>query len=343
MSRSVWIDIDNPPQVQYLLPFKAPFEARGFEVVVTARDYGITLELLRGRGIAHHAVGGEVVGGRVRKAGAALRRARTLGRLFGRSDRPDIVLTASRAAALAGRRFGTPTFTLIDYEHVDLKVPRVTGSYVLHPEAIGREVFEAKGFARDRLIGFVGLKEGITFSDVDLQAIAPFDLGPAATGAPRLLFRPPAERAHYYAGRATDLTTAMLEQLAARHDVQVVLAPRYDHQIAYVERLDWVQPPIVLRHPAPFAPLLLAIDAVMSSGGTMLREAAYLGIPAYSIFRSEIGAVDRYLETAGRLRIVEQAGELEQIAFEAAGPVAPVFAPGRELVDGLVDEMVARS
>ena len=51
MNPLVWIDIDNPPQVQYLLPFRRAFEERGFDVVVTARDYGITLELLRDRGV----------------------------------------------------------------------------------------------------------------------------------------------------------------------------------------------------------------------------------------------------------------------------------------------------
>ena len=55
-------------------------------------------------------------------------------------------MTASRAAALAGRRFGMPVFTFIDYEFVDLTVPRRTGSYVVFPDAIGAEVFEPKGF-----------------------------------------------------------------------------------------------------------------------------------------------------------------------------------------------------
>ena len=35
----VWIDIDNPPQVQYLSPFERAFARLGAEVVVTARDY----------------------------------------------------------------------------------------------------------------------------------------------------------------------------------------------------------------------------------------------------------------------------------------------------------------
>lgn len=37
----------------------------------------------------------------------------------------------------------------------------------------------------------------------------------------------------------------------------------------------------------------------------MNREAAALGVPAYSIFRGKIGAVDRYLAEKGRLTLIE--------------------------------------
>jgi predicted glycosyltransferase len=42
----------------------------------------------------------------------------------------------------------------------------------------------------------------------------------------------------------------------------------------------------------------------------MLREAAYLGIPAYSIFKSRMGGVDRWLERLGRVVIITSADEL---------------------------------
>ena len=50
----------------------------------------------------------------------------------------------------------------------------------------------------------------------------------------------------------------------------------------------------------PFVALLKSVDAVVCAGGTMLREAAYLGIPAYSIFQSRMGGVDLRLEQLGR-------------------------------------------
>lgn len=72
----VWIDIENPPQVQYLLPFRQAFVSVGVETVITARDYGSTLELLKAADAEAHTVwhegrkGKAEEGGRRRRAGA---------------------------------------------------------------------------------------------------------------------------------------------------------------------------------------------------------------------------------------------------------------------------------
>jgi len=52
-------------------------------------------------------------------------------------------------------------------------------------------------------------------------------------------------------------------------------------------------------------------DLVISGGGTMNREAAALGVPVYSIFRGQIGSVDKYLATSGRLVLIENVDELK--------------------------------
>src|SRR5205823_9549885 len=101
--------------------------------------------------------------------------------------------------------------------------------------------------------------------------------------------------------------------LAARADVRTVFAPRYARQRADVEALDWRVEPVVLTEPVPFVSLLKAVDLVVCSGGTMLREAAYLGVPAYTILRSEIGGVDRWLESIGRIGVLGSEADLERI------------------------------
>jgi hypothetical protein len=77
------------------------------------------------------------------------------------------------------------------------------------------------------------------------------------------------------------------------------------------------------------------VDAVISAGGTMLREAAYLGVPAYSIFQSRIGGVDRWLERVGRIKVLAGPEGLFQLDLERRGP--------RERLDsnpGLLDDLV---
>jgi hypothetical protein len=46
-------------------------------------------------------------------------------------------------------------------------------------------------------------------------------------------------------------------------------------------------------------------DLVISGGGTMLREAAALNVPAYSFFQGKTGAVDQYLSEIGKLTLLE--------------------------------------
>ncbi len=145
----IWIDIENPPQVQYLLPLRPAFEQLGAEVVVTARDYGNTFELLEQAGVPFSPIGASYGAAKWRKAAGLAGRTRQLVRHLRRTGRPDASVSASRAAAVAGRLLRHPSFVIIDYEHVFLGVQRLTRSYVLHPDVIEASAFRDKGI-RDR-------------------------------------------------------------------------------------------------------------------------------------------------------------------------------------------------
>lgn len=313
MSRPVWIDIENPPQVQYLAPFLQAFEQLGVPVSVTARDYGITLELLAERQIAHRLVGRHFGKGKARKAAGVLGRSARLV-AHARSTRPRAVLSASRSAAVASRVLGIPSYVIIDYEHVELGVFRRAGSTILFPEVIGAAAFERQGFARERLVPFSGIKEDLTFAWTDLDGVEPhrFD---ADERLVRVLLRPPAEESHYYVAESGRVARRLLDRLAAREDAVVVFSPRYPWQVEQLAGRTWANEPIVLERPVPFLALLKSVDAVISSGGTMLRESAYLGVPAYSIFQGTIGAVDRHLESDGRMVIVRTEEDLDRLVL----------------------------
>jgi hypothetical protein len=335
----VWIDIENPPQVQYLSPFKAAFEKKGNDVVVTARDQGMTLQLLEERGIEPVVQGAESPGSTVRKVANVVARGFRLYGRFARRERPDLLVAASRPAGLAAWSLRIPTFQFSDYEHSDLRVVRHTGAYFLHPDVIDSATLVAQGFRADRLVPFAGLKEAISFSGIDVWNTPTHRFpGLDRDDVAKLAFRPPSETAHYYASESRTLTLELLRALADREDVVVIYIPRYPSQLAYLDRATWKRAPYVLEGSVPFVPLLKALDAVVSSGGTMLREAAYLGIPAYSILRSGIGQVDRYLESIGRLTIIESADRLGEIR-----PRPPQLDPlpsAPDLVGDLVETML---
>ena len=337
----VWIDIENPPQVQYLLPFRAAFENAGADVVVTARDHTVTLDLLRTQQIDFHSVGTAFGRRKVQKVRGLLDRSRQLLSLFDELGRPRLLLAASRPAAVAARRLGIPSFVISDYEYASLVIYRLTGSYILHPEVIRADAFLRRGIRPDRLIAFSGLKEDITFSTIDIENCPAHDFG-IKEGDAKVLFRPPAEDSHYYKHGSGVLALALLDHLSQRDDVVVIFTPRQAWQTEYLKRFTWKNPPIDLSRPIPFVPLLKAVDAVVSSGGTMIREAAYLGIPAYSILRSRIGGLDRHLESLGRIRVVSSPEDFDEITFRNGSRRPPMTRNSRILPD-LVELMLERT
>lgn len=320
----VWVDIDNPPQTRYLLPLARRFEDVGHEVLVSARDYGDTLAILGRENVDVEPIGSSFGKGFARKLVGLGARARDL-REFARrqSGQIDFVLTGSRSATLAARTLKIPSFVIVDYEYVELSIFRLSGTNVVYPRLIDPVRFRRHGIPARRLLPFDGLKEDISFAGVDIDTVPPHDFGPS-NGTPRMLFRPPAEESHYYRRESGDLALELLRYLAD-HGVQVVFSPRFEWQIRYLDLVGgWEREPIVLREPISTIPLLKGVDAVISAGGTMLREAGYLGVPAFSIFRSRIGAVDHHLSSIGRLQILTTPQDFPRIGLSSRTPVEPL-------------------
>jgi uncharacterized protein len=338
----VWADIENDPQVQYLLPLVDACRRRGADTLVTARDYGATYELLAARGVNFVPVGSAY--GRSKSAKVLGLAGRTLAllRLLRAGRRPDVLVSASRAATAAARALGIPSFVISDYEHANLTLFRWARATILHPDAIEQAAYLDAGFAPERVKAFRGLKEDLTFAGVSLADVEPAELGGARDNRVRVLVRPPAEESHYFHERSRTLYLDALSQLARRDDAVIVLAPRYDRQQADLEALAPANPPIVLTRPLPFLSLLRAVDVVLCSGGTMLREAAYLGLPAYSLFGSELGAVDRHLAAIGRAVLVSSPDQLAGIRLEHSAGFTPL-AENPELASELASLLLGQA
>jgi predicted glycosyltransferase len=338
----VWVDVDNAPQVQYLVPLAQGFERSGADVVFTARDHGITLDLMRSRGLRFHAVGAAFSRSKISKAAGVLRRSASLRRLLSGAARPTLLVSASRSSAAAARGMHIPIFIVVDYEYVHLGIYRRLGATLLFPDVIDTDIFRRQGFPAAHLIPFRGIKEDITFADVIVEDIAPHHLTDANEQVVRVLFRPPAEESHYHREASSRISRQLLETLATDPRIVVLLSPRYEWQLEQAESLTWHNEPVLLREAVPFLTLFKAVDLVISAGGTMLREAAYLGVPAYSLFQGSPGAVDRHLQSIGRLEFIRTTDDFDRIRLEKSADATPLRS-NPLLIDEIVELVSARA
>jgi predicted glycosyltransferase len=123
-------------------------------------------------------------------------------------------------------------------------------------------------------------------------------------------FRPPATMAAYHP-KYYSLVWDIGNYFARREDVQVILLPRTEEQKEEFIRkgyTNYIVPDKAVDGPS----LIYYSDLVVCGGGTMNREAAALGTPAWGIFEGRIGAVDRYLEKNGKLRIINTLSDIEE-------------------------------
>jgi predicted glycosyltransferase len=109
-----------------------------------------------------------------------------------------------------------------------------------------------------------------------------------------------------------------------------------------LDSLQWLNPPIILEDGIEFVSLLKGVDAVVTSGGTMAREAAYLGIPAFSIFKGKKCAVDKYLESLGELVFIENSLQLARTSFQKR-VLRKKPQSGALVLDEIVTEMLLRT
>ncbi len=314
----VWIDITNSPHVPVFRPLIRLLEERGDEVVVTAREYAQTLELLQLHGIAHHVVGPRHGGaGRLGKARALAGRMWAL-RLFAKPRHFDVALThGSHELALTARSLGIPSTTAFDYEYAWLQhqLGCRAATRVLVPDAIPPDRLARYGATPPKLVRYEGLKEEYYLADFEPSPDPVEGLDPDRI---LVVVRTPPEVSLYHR-HGNPLFRDVLDRLGRDESVQAVVLPRTDEQRATIRALSL--PSLVVPDRAIDAQSLIArSDLVVSAGGTMNREAVALGVPVYTTFAGRLGAVDERLIAEGRLQPLTSAAALK-VAKRGAGAV----------------------
>lgn len=310
----LWIDLANSPHVPFFAPIVRELERRGVGVLLTARDFAQTLGLCRLHGLLVEPVGVHGGRGTLAKARAILARAAAL-RKVGRRERPDLAASHnSYAQALAARSLGIPTVTLMDYEHTPANHVNFRLAHrVLLPSAIEPAEVRRYGAIPSKLVRYDGFKEQVYLEELEpdrsvLHPALPEDLWDRNVVA---VARPPADFAIYHRF-ANPLFEQWLQRVGRDPAMRIVVLPRTPDQRQRLRSLD-LPSVIVPDVDVLGANLLYHADLVVSAGGTMNREAAVLGVPAYSLFAGRPAAVDHALERLGRLTFVRSEADLGKI------------------------------
>jgi predicted glycosyltransferase len=304
----IWVDLTNPAHVIVLRPLVELLEAGAHEVTLTARPLSHTTELLDDWGHPYTAIGHHGGASRVGKALAAgSRTAQAFA--FARGKGFDYGLAhGSTDLPPVGRLLRIPNTTMFDYEWARLQheLNCRLATRVLVPDAIPAERLEPYGARPPKLVQYPGLKEEYYLADFEPDQSV---LGKLGLDRNRVIavVRTAPSYALYLGGSENELLPRVLRRLLDEEGQIVVLA-RTDDQRRALRELDGSL--IVPEHAVDGRSLAAVADLVVSAGGTMIREAAVLGTPVWSIFEGRLGAVDELLIAEGRVRFLRDPGEL---------------------------------
>jgi uncharacterized protein len=185
------------------------------------------------------------------------------------------------------------------------------------PSEIPKERLEEQGLRLEKLIAYPGFKEEMYVYDFRPQ---PDLLSHLNLDSRKLIvtLRPPQTWAHYHNHHTDVLLEGLIQRLRREKDAQVVVLCRTVEQAETLRRkYDLGSGPFrMLTEAIDGLSLMWFSDFIFSGGGTMVREAALLGLNACSIFAGKLGAADAALERQGKLTMIRKLEEIEQFRFE---------------------------
>lgn len=345
----IWIDLANSPHVLFFRPIIKALEEQGHQVLITARDFAQTIDLCERFRISYHIVGHHGGKNIINKGVNLFFRAYKLWH-YGKQNMPiDVAVSHnSYSHCLASKALRIPTVTLMDYEHQPANhINFRLADKVIVPEVFPNRQLIKYGAKANRIIKFLGIKEEIYLMDAEpveaeQREIAQW-LGDRVGGQENekkinVLLRTPATMAAYHRFE-NPIFNQLIDYLTTNPNVNAVVIPRTQEQAEELNRLK--QPNLTLLTKVfDGIQMLFFFDLIISGGGTMNREAAVLGTPAYSVFAGKSCAVDRYLDSKGKLTFITKVEDFNRIKIVKKKGTWQ-NKPNRELFQQILSEIAA--
>ncbi len=290
----IWIDFINTPQVNFFVPFIKEFKKDGYEILLSCRDSGNTIDILNLHNLQFHIIGDKVGKGFIQKL---LFFARRLIKLcfFIKKHKPDIAASQSSFyQPIVAKILNIPCLYTNDNEHAKGNMfGFLFATRVVLPSVLRDEKFTKKWPLRNKVTFYPGVKEAIYLSQ------QPELLTTTKEKKNKIYFRPEPWTAQYYKGPLNFFDNTLLE---LSNEFQVTILPRDNSQREYYMQ-DKFKALTVAQKPLPLINLVADCQLFIGAGGSMTRELAILGIPVISIYQEKMLCVDQYLVDKGLITV----------------------------------------
>ena len=301
----IWYDITNTPQVHFLLAIDRIIQELSSDIQTeyTAREFSETSKMLstylgENRFLTigkHHGKS------YTKKVLGVISRFHDISRLKFNYDVS--ISCGSESAIWAAFLKGKQTIAFGDNDQARQWTYSPFVNHAFFPNAIPKQVLSRQGLNK-KLYQYNGYKEDIYLSyyhpNTTFLDSLPFDH--------YVVVRPENVRANYIRmGNVESITPILLRELE-RKGYNVLYLPRYDIDRSYASGINNI---FVPDQPINGLDACYYSDAVLTGAGTFAREAACLGVPAFSFYSGKnLLAVDQSLIHQGKMFYSRDAREL---------------------------------
>jgi predicted glycosyltransferase len=309
--KRIWIDLDNSPHVPLFRPVVKELNRRNVECIITARDFAQTISLLRLWGVPFQKIGKHGGKNKFKKVINLFVRANEL-RNYIRDKSIDLALShGSRTQLVAAKFSGIKSVVMMDYEYTESRIFNYLSNYMLIPEYIPDSRLESVNINTGKILKYPGFKEELylnSFSpEMDFRSNLNIDNQKVL-----VTIRPSAMVGNYHDATSETILLKIMEKLIVNKDVYPLIISRTS------EDRDLLQSNFggkvhFLKNAIDGLQLIWNSDVFISGGGSMNREAALLGVPAYSIFTGRKPYLDEYLQEKGKLTFIDTVEKIDLI------------------------------
>jgi hypothetical protein len=304
----------TPKHVLLFTPLAEELERRGFETLLTSRNFRETVGLLKIKGVKVKVLGRYGGGNLKDKLKASLERTLLLSKIFSEEKPVLSVSHGSPEAARAAFGLQIPHIAINDSPHAEA-VARLTvplSHLLLTPFIIPFNAWVRYGISRDKIRRYRSLDPlaWLTRRKFTFNLIEKLGLNPEK---PIIAVRPEEAYASYLLGikKPKNFIVEIVEKILRKVDgkAQLVVLPRYEEQWNLLDE-HFGGEIFLLNQVLEASDLLKYCWIFVGGGGTMTTEAVLLGVPSFSYFPGEPPYTERFLIKKGLVRRVLDAEKL---------------------------------